>query len=113
MYADRITGSMKRALDETNRRRAVQLEYNERHGITPQGIQKAIRDDLIAELIADARAELSPSSLKNKGKPKPEELPALLAELESEMKAAAAALDFERAAQLRDELLTLRALVTP
>jgi excinuclease ABC subunit B len=113
MYADRITGSMKRAIDETNRRRAVQLEYNERHGITPQGIQKAIRDDLIAELIADARSELSPSSLKNKGKPKPEELPALLTELESEMKAAAAALDFERAAQLRDELLTLRALATP
>src|SRR4028118_200206 len=45
MYADRITGSMKRAMDETNRRRAIQVEYNERNGITPQGIQKAIRND--------------------------------------------------------------------
>jgi excinuclease ABC subunit B len=110
MYADRITGSMKRAIDETNRRRTVQLEFNAKNGITPQGIQKAIRDDLISEMLADARAELAPSSLK-KGKPKPEDLPRMLEELETEMKAAAAALDFERAAQLRDELLTLRSLV--
>jgi excinuclease ABC subunit B len=112
MYADRITGSMKRAIDETNRRRAVQVAYNEAHGITPQGIQKAIRDDLISEMLADARAELSPSGVK-RGKPKPEDLPAMLEDLENEMKAASAALDFERAAQLRDELLALRALVTP
>ncbi len=110
MYADRITGSMQRAIDETNRRRAIQLDFNERNGITPQGIQKAIRNDLISEMMADARAELKPSSVM-KGKPKPEELPAMLEELETEMKAAAAALDFERAAQLRDELLTLRELV--
>ncbi len=110
MYADRITGSMQRAIDETNRRRTIQLDYNERHGITPQGIKKAIRDDLISEMMADARAELKPSSI-TKGKPKPEELPRMLEELETEMKAAAAALDFERAAQLRDELLTLRSLV--
>jgi len=110
MYADRITGSMRRAIDETNRRRAVQMEYNAQHGITPQSIQKAIRDDLISELLADARAELMPSAI-GKSKPKPEDLPKLLAELETEMKAAAAALDFERAAQLRDELLTLRTFV--
>jgi excinuclease ABC subunit B len=110
MYADRITGSMQRAIDETNRRRAIQVAYNEENGITPQGIQKAIRDDLIAELLADARAELSPSSLIGKPKPKAEDLPKMLEELETEMKAAAAALDFERAAQLRDELLTLREL---
>ncbi len=109
MYADRITGSMSRAIEETNRRRSVQLEYNAANGITPQGIQKAIRDDLISEMLADARAELSPSSLKQ-GKPKPEELPKMLEHLETEMKAAAAALDFERAAQLRDELLSLREL---
>jgi excinuclease ABC subunit B len=109
MYADRITGSMQRAIDETNRRRAAQMQFNEENGITPQGIQKAIRDDLIAELMADTRAELSPSSLL-KGKPKPQDLPKMLEELETEMKAAAAALDFERAAQLRDELLTLREL---
>jgi excinuclease ABC subunit B len=109
MYADRITGSMQRAIDETNRRRALQMEYNERNGITPQTIQKSIRDDLISELLADARAELQPAAVGKK--PKPEELPGILSELESEMKAAAAALDFERAAQLRDELLRLRELV--
>ena len=110
MYADRVTGSMQRAIDETNRRRAEQLEYNAQNGITPQGIQKAIRDDLIAEMMADARSELAPSTLKN-GKPKTEDLPRLLEDLETEMKAAASDLNFERAAQLRDELLSLRALV--
>jgi excinuclease ABC subunit B len=112
MYADRVTGSMKRAMDETTRRRALQVEFNEKNGITPQGIQKAIRDDLIAELLADARAELSPSGIIGKGKPKPEEIPQMLEELETEMKAAAAALDFERAAKVRDELLTLRELIS-
>jgi excinuclease ABC subunit B len=110
MYADRITGSMKRAIDETNRRRAVQIEFNTCNGITPQGIRKAIRDDLISEMLADARAELSPSNL-GKGKPRPEDVPRILEELETEMKAAASALDFERAAQVRDELLAVRALV--
>ena len=111
MYADRITGSMQRAIDETNRRRALQMDFNAKNGITPQGIQKAIRDDLISEILADTRAELMPQSLV-KGKPKPEDLPKILDELEGEMKAAAAALDFERAAQLRDELLALRELMT-
>ena len=110
MYADRVTGSMKRAIDETNRRREKQVLFNTENGITPQGIQKAIRDDLINELLADARAELSPSKLGKK--PKAEDVPKLLEELETEMKAAAAALDFERAAQLRDELLTLRSLIS-
>jgi excinuclease ABC subunit B len=110
MYADRITGSMERAINETNRRREAQVAYNNLNGITPQTIQKAIREDLIAELLADARAELTPGSL-GKARPKPEDLPKILSELESEMKAAAAALDFERAAQLRDELLHLRDLI--
>ena len=110
MYADRITGSMQRAMDETERRRAAQLEFNEKNGITPQSIQKAIREDLITEMLADASAELMPGKI-GKGKPKPEEIPAMLEELESEMKAAAGALDFERAAQLRDELLALRELI--
>jgi excinuclease ABC subunit B len=101
---------MRRAIEETNRRRSVQMEFNEANGITPQGVQKAIRDDLISAMLADARAELAPSTL-TKGKPKPEDLPKMLEHLETEMKAAAAALDFERAAQLRDELLTLRSLV--
>jgi excinuclease ABC subunit B len=110
MYADNITGSMRRAMDETQRRREIQLAFNAENGITPQGIQKAIRDDLIAELLADARAELDPTALL-KGKPKPADVPKMLEELETEMKAAAASLDFERAAQLRDELLQLRELM--
>lgn len=110
MYADRVTGSMQRAIDETNRRRALQLEYNAKNGIMPQTIQKAIREDLISQIIADARAELTPGEL-GPARPKPEELPRILEELEAEMKAASAALDFERAAQLRDELLYLRELV--
>ena len=108
MYADRVTGSMQRAIDETNRRRALQIQYNEDNGITPQGIQKAIREDLITELLADVQAEMQPGKLSKK--PKMEDLPKLLEDLEAEMKAAAGALDFERAAQLRDELLTLREL---
>jgi excinuclease ABC subunit B len=109
MYADRITGSMQRAIDETNRRRALQMEYNQSNGITPQTIQKAIRDDLISELLADARSELQPEAVGKKIKP--EELPGILSDLEAEMKAAAGALDFERAAQLRDELLHLKELL--
>jgi excinuclease ABC subunit B len=110
MYADRITGSMQRAIDETNRRRKVQLEFNTAHGITPQGIQKAIRDDLISEMLADVRGELKPQSILA-GKPKPEDIPKILEDLENEMRASAAALDFERAAALRDELLSIRALL--
>lgn len=108
MYADRVTGSMERAMSETNRRRTLQLAYNAEHGITPQGIQKAIREDLLTELLADVQSELAPGKIMPK--PKKEDLPKLLEELESEMKAAAKALDFERAAQLRDELLTIREL---
>ena len=108
MYADRVTGSMERAMAETSRRRALQMAYNEANGITPQGIQKAIREDLITELLADVQAEMQPGKLSKK--PKLEDLPKLLEDLEAEMKAAAGALDFERAAQLRDELLTLREL---
>lgn len=110
MYADRITGSMQRAIEETNRRRAVQMEYNTKHGITPLSIKKAIREDLISELLADTQAELDPSAI---GKPLPsaEELPAILEHLEGEMKAASAELDFERAAKMRDELMQLRDLI--
>ena len=108
MYADRVTGSMERAINETNRRRAAQIAYNQANGITPQGIQKGIREGLITELLADVQSEMAPSKIGKK--PKMEDLPKILEELESEMKAAAGALDFERAAQLRDELLTLREL---
>lgn len=110
MYADRITGSMQRAIEETNRRRTVQMEYNTAHGITPMSIKKAIREDLISELLADTQAELDPASV-GKPLPSPEELPAILEHLEGEMKAASAELDFERAAKMRDELMQLRELI--
>ena len=107
MYADRTTDSMQRAIDETNRRRRIQVDYNEQHGIIPQSIQKAVRDSIRAE---------EPPSEALPGKPEraaPErlglaELEMLIAALEKDMKAAAADLNFERAAQLRDEIAELR-----
>jgi excinuclease ABC subunit B len=110
MYADRITGSMQRAIEETNRRREVQMAYNTKHGITPASIKKAIREDLISELLADTQAELDPAAV-SKPLPSAEELPAILEHLEGEMKAASAELDFERAAKMRDELMQLRDLI--
>lgn len=110
MYADRITGSMQRAIDETNRRRTLQLEYNAAHGISPQSIRKAIRQDLISEMLADARSELTPG-VANQPLPPPEQMPQFLAQLERNMKDAARALDFERAAQLRDELRAVQRLL--
>lgn len=103
MYADRVTDSMARAIGETNRRRTLQMEYNECHGITPQTIRKNIHQMIE---ITRAAEEAAPYSTV---KGRPAEDPAeLLRRLEAEMKAAAAALEFEKAAKLRDQLLTLR-----
>jgi excinuclease ABC subunit B len=103
MYADKVTESMRQAIDETYRRRRIQLAYNEERGITPQGIRKAIRDitDRVKK-VAEERAPYTTGAL-----PK-EELPRVIADLESQMKAAAKQLEFERAALLRDEILELR-----
>jgi len=106
MYADQITDSMRRAIEETNRRRRIQMEYNRQHGITPRSIQKAVRDSI--------RAEAPTKTPERRPRPAARpplglvELEALIAALEKEMKAAAAQLDFERAAQLRDEIAELR-----
>ncbi len=109
MYADKITDSMQKALDETARRRTIQIEYNEKHGITPTTIQKDIRDVIrattqVAEDV-DIYGEEKPK-VKKLSKPEREKL---IASLEVEMKEAAKALDFERAAQLRDSILELKA----
>ena len=103
MYADNVTESMRQAIDETYRRRSIQLAYNEEHGITPQGIRKAIRDitDRVKK-VAEERAPYTTGAL-----PK-EEMPRVIADLESQMKAAAKQLEFERAALLRDEIVELR-----
>jgi excinuclease ABC subunit B len=113
MYADRITDSMKRAIDETNRRRAKQMKYNEEHGIIPVSIHKAIHD-LTEEFSEKAVSEMR-GEYKTKGKsfldmPR-NELQKILNEMEKQMKEAAKNLEFERAAALRDEMYELKALM--
>jgi excinuclease ABC subunit B len=105
MYADRVTDSMRAAIDETDRRRAKQVAYNEEHGIVPETITKAIRD--IHEglrRVAEERAELQVTGKSS------EEVAAMMGRLEAQMKEASRNLEFERAAALRDEILQLRRL---
>jgi len=104
MYADNMTDSMKRAIDETYRRRKIQMAYNEEHGIVPQGIRKAIKDitDRVRS-VAEPRAEYAA-----RGEVRPDEAIRLIKELEKDMKDAARQLEFERAAQLRDRITDLR-----
>lgn len=99
MYADTMTDSMMRAIGETNRRRALQQEYNRSHGITPETVRNAIRDVLE---ITKKVEETSATQMNE------EERAALVRQLEDEMIGAAKALEFERAAALRDQLLALR-----
>jgi excinuclease ABC subunit B len=105
MYADQITDSMRLALDETDRRRAIQVAYNEAHGISPVGIQKAIRD--ITDQVRRVAEEKATYSGDGGGLPK-EELTRMVIELEKQMKQAAKALEFEKAAGLRDQVIELR-----
>jgi excinuclease ABC subunit B len=112
LYADRITGSMRRMMDVTGHRREVQMAYNREHGIIPQTIMKSVEEIELSTRVADARtpkeakvAERRAEYVLEKGK-NPE---VVMMELENEMRDAAAQLDFERAALLRDQLLELRA----
>ena len=105
MYADRITDSMNKAISETERRRAIQQKYNEEHGITPQTIQKAVRELIsISKVIAkeELQFEKDPESMSR------EEIEKLLQTIEKKMKKAAAELDFETAAELRDKMIELK-----
>ena len=104
MYADASTESMQKALSETYRRRDIQEAHNREHGITPQGISKAIRD--ITERVK-AVAESRPSYRTRRDMPK-DDLLRVIKDLESQMKLAARALEFEKAALLRDEMVELR-----
>ena len=104
LYADVITDSMRRALDETGRRRALQERYNEEHGITPQGIEKTIRD--ITDQLRSPEGEAAPYAAASE-LPR-EELERLIGELERQMRDAARDLEFERAALLRDQVMELR-----
>lgn len=107
MYGNKITHSMEVAISETNRRRAIQEEYNEKHGITPTTIQKNIRESIRATHAAEDQEDYKPAA--SFGKLTKKEKNRLLADMEKEMKEAAKALDFERAAELRDLLFELKA----
>jgi len=115
LYADRVTGSMQRAMDETARRRTIQREHNERHGIVPTGVVKSIEEVRFITRVADARVEKAdggaPAPRKIGGESTPrsrEDLAVLVGELETAMREAAIALDFEAAARLRDQLFEVR-----
>ena len=110
MYADTMTGSMRRAIDETYRRRRVQMAYNERHGIEPVGIRKTIRDisnrvRAVAEAAAEYSADGGVATM-----PK-DEMARLVKDLELQMKQAAKELEFEKAALLRDQMVELKRLL--
>jgi excinuclease ABC subunit B len=103
MYADSITQSMQKAIEETGRRRQIQEAYNKEHGITPQGIKKAIKD--ITERVQAVAETRTPYAVTPISK---EEMVQLIRQLESQMKAAAKNLEFEKAAMIRDRIIELR-----
>jgi excinuclease ABC subunit B len=103
MYADTVTNSMAAATRETQRRRQIQEDYNREHGITPQGIRKAIKDiTQRVRAVAETRAPYVTTPITK------EDVARLIKELESQMKVAARSLEFEKAALLRDRILELR-----
>ena len=105
MYADVMTDSMRNAIEETNRRREIQEAYNEEHGITPTTIKKAVRDLIaVSKAVAETEVKLKkdPESMSKK------ELKNLISQLEKQMRQAAADLNFEQAAELRDKMIELK-----
>ncbi|MDE3061306.1 MAG: UvrB/UvrC motif-containing protein, partial [Pseudomonadota bacterium] len=113
LYADRITDSMKKALDETNRRRALQSEYNQKHGITPESVKKQVGE--IIESVYEEDYVTVPTRLKkyevgDNAKKNPE---AYVEALRRKMLEAAADLEFEEAARLRNELMKLEEATRP
>ncbi|MEO1646825.1 MAG: UvrB/UvrC motif-containing protein, partial [Chloroflexota bacterium] len=115
MYADRMTDSMKAAIDETERRRSIQEAHNEKHGIEPKSIVKSIRDltdrvkalmeDEVADDVPDAAREVDMTALP------PDKMHKMVKELQDEMKKAAQSLEFEKAAALRDQIFELRGIL--
>ena len=104
MYGDAITESMQKALDETNRRRTIQIAYNEEHHIVPQTIIKPIHEVVRSK----ETQEMTAKYMNKKSKMAKKDKERLLSDLEKEMREAAKVLDFERAAELRDILMELR-----
>lgn len=109
LYADRMTDSMQQAIDETQRRREMQIDYNKEHGITPTTIRKEIRSGIEAESQARAKAHAAVGNTEESEQKQAE----LLAQLENDMLNAAAELDFERAAKMRDQIANLRDEASP
>jgi excinuclease ABC subunit B len=103
MYADNVTNSMRRAIDETNRRRQLQMEFNKKHGITPKTIVKDVHD-----IIEVTKTAEQPADYKPKKKLSRQDRMAIIEQLEGEMEKAAVALEFEKAARIRDEIFRLR-----
>ena len=99
MYADELTDSMEKAISETNRRRKIQMEYNEAHGITPQTIKKSIRDTIKASIVEETQEEYNLD--------KNTTVEELITKLTDEMLKCAAAMEFEKAAELRDKIKEL------
>ncbi len=108
MYADRVTDSMKRAIDETERRRTIQESYNRENGISPQSIQKSVHD--ITERVRTIAETRTPYAVQ--GEMPKDDLLRLIKDLESQMKTAARNLEFEKAALLRDQIVDLRKVLT-
>ncbi len=107
MYADSITDSMRNAIDETNRRRKIQAEYNEEHGITPQTIKKAVRDLISISKKVETSSEDIVKDIESMSE---KEIDKLVAKIKKQMHTAAAELNFELAAKLRDQLLEIKKL---
>lgn len=101
MYGDRITNSMKKAIDETERRRSIQMAYNEKHGIVPTTINKSVRDVIEATIVAEEDVEYDDNFTKD-------EIESMIIGLEDAMMIAAEELDFEKAADIRDKIIELR-----
>ena len=111
LYADRKTDSIKKAVSETLRRRKIQLEYNEKHGITPTSIKSSIKEVLDSVYEQDYVTVAVPATGEDLGEwASPGNLAKVIKGMETEMRAAAAALDFEKAAELRDQVKRLRGL---
>jgi excinuclease ABC subunit B len=108
LYADRVTGSMQRAIDETNRRRAKQVEFNRQHGITPRGVVKAVSDIMEGAREAAQEARKATEPMLEYGDVPPEQIVKRIKKLEQEMFRLARNLEFEEAARLRDQIERMR-----
>lgn len=108
MYADTVTGSMERAIGETDRRRAIQEAYNQEHGINPTTVNKAVREVIESKKIAEGKTRYNAKKVREDSPMSMDEVMSALVDLEKDMKTAARSLEFERAAQIRDEITRLK-----